>query len=122
MGFVSAKVFVSPTSNGKRATEIEFLVDTGAIYSLVPANQLKRLGIKPIGKRKFRQASGRAISRQVGEARFRIGKNKGVSLIIFGRKSDLPLLGIVTLEELGLQVDPVSEKLKPATLLLLAAS
>ena len=121
MGFVTTKALVSATENGKRAAELEFLVDTGAIYSLVPADQLKRLGIKPTEKRKFRQASGRAIVRQVGEARFRIGKSKGVSPVIFGRKRDQPLLGVVTLEVLGLEVDPISETLKPATLLLLAA-
>ncbi len=122
MGFVKTKARVSPTADGKRSAEIEFLVDTGAIYSLVPAHLLKGLGIKPTGKRKFRQASGRAIARDVGEARFRVGKFRGVSQVIFGRKSDMPLLGVVTLEALGLEVDPVSEKLKPAELLLLTLS
>ncbi len=119
MGFVRAKVKVSPATNGKRAAEVEFLVDTGAIYSLVPSDQLKALGIKPTGKRKFHQASGRAILRRIGEARFRVGKLASISPVIFGRKNDLPLLGVVTLEALGLEVDPISERLKPATLLLL---
>ena len=45
----------------KRETiaEVEFLVDTGVIYSLIPSDRLKELGIKPTGKKKFRQASGR---------------------------------------------------------------
>jgi len=120
MGFVNAKVLVSATTNGKRAAEIEFLVDTGAIYSLIPSDRLKQLGIKPTGKKKFRQASGRAVSRQVGEARFRIGKSAGVAPVIFGRKNDKPLLGVVTLEVLGLAVDPATQKLQPAPLLLLA--
>jgi len=119
MGFVTAKAHIAATGNGKRAVELEFLVDTGAIYSLVPGDQLRRLGIKPIGKRKFRQASGRAATREVGEARFRIGKSEGISPVIFGRKVDRPLLGVVTLEVLGLEVDPISQELKPAQLLLL---
>jgi len=120
MGFVSAKAVVAATTNGKRSAEVEFLVDTGAIYSLIPSDRLEQLGIKPTGKKKFRQASGRAVSRQVGEARFRIGKYAGVSPVIFGRKNDKPLLGVVTLEVLGLAVDPVAQKLQPAPLLLLA--
>jgi len=121
MGFVSVKVTVSALVNGSRAAEIEFLVDTDAVYSLIPADQLKRLGVKPTSKKKFRQASGRAVSRQVGEARFRLGKSEGVSPVIFGRKGDKPLLGVVTLEVLGLAVDPVGQKLKPTPLLLLGA-
>ena len=121
MGFVRIKAAVSATTDKGRIAEIEFLVDTGAIYSLVPADQLERLGIKPSGSKTFRQASGRAIRRAVGEARFRIGKDAGVSPVIFGRRGDKPLLGVVTLEVLGLEVDPVSEKLKPAPMLLLAA-
>ena len=121
MGFVSVKVTVSALVNGSRAAEIEFLVDTDAVYSLIPADQLKRLGVKPTSKKKFRQASGRAVSRQVGEARFRLGKSEGVSPVIFGRKGDKPLLGVVTLEVLGLAVDPVRQKLKPTPLLLLGA-
>ena len=120
MGFVTVQARVSATENCKRSTEMKFLVDIGVIYTLIPGDQLEKLGIKPTGKRKFRQASGRAISRGVGEARFRIGKYRGTSPVIFGRKRDRPLLGVVTLEVLGLTVDPVSERLQPAELLLLA--
>ena len=119
MGFVTVQARVSATQNGKRSTEMKFPVDTGAIYTLIPGDQLEQLGIKPTSKRKFRQASGRAVSRGVGEARFRIGKYQGISPVIFGRKGDRPLLGVVTLEVLGLTVNPVSERLEPAELLLL---
>lgn len=119
MGFVTAKVWVHNPSDEEKAVEIEFLVDTGAIYSLMPEDKLKEIHVEPRGERRFRQASGRAITRKVGEARFQYGEYEGISPVIFGRKNDRPLLGVVTLEVLGLEVDPVSRTLKPTPLLLL---
>jgi len=119
MGFVMTKVWVHNPSDTDRAVEVEFLVDTGAIYSSMPEHKLREIHVEPRGEREFRQASGRAIIRAVGEARFRYGEYEGISPVIFGRKSDRPLLGVVTLEVLGLEVDPVSRTLKPTPLLLL---
>jgi len=119
MGFVTAKVWVYNPLDEEKGVEVEFLVDTGAVYSLIPEDKLKEINVEPRRKRKFRQASGQEITREVGEARFRYGEYEGISPVIFGRKNDRPLLGVVTLEVLGLEVDPVSRMLKPTPLLLL---
>ena len=39
--------------------------------------------------------------------------------VIFGNEEDIPLLGVVALETLGFQVDPVAGELKPIELLML---
>lgn len=119
MGFVIAKVMVLNPTDDSKSTEVECLVDTGAIYSLLPRNLLEEIGIEPEWERKFRQASGREITRRVGEARFRYDDYEGTSPVVFGREGDRPLLGVVTLEVLGLEVDPISGELRPTTLLLL---
>ena len=44
-----------------RFEQIEALVDTGAIYTVVPSDVLERLGITPQFRRRFRVADGRVI-------------------------------------------------------------
>jgi len=47
MGFVNVKVQVSNPWENTKAEEIEFLVDSRAIYSPVPRNILEDIGIEP---------------------------------------------------------------------------
>jgi len=47
----------------RKAEKLEFLVDSGASFSVVPTAVLRRLGIKPIDKQVFRLANGEKIVR-----------------------------------------------------------
>ncbi len=97
------------------------LVDTGAIYSMLPTKMLQSLGISPHEERKFKLANGDQKSFQTGEAYIEIPEIAlgATSIVIFGPGNSTPLLGVTALENLGLQVDPTSGKLKPMELLLL---
>lgn len=88
-------------------------------YTMIRRKFLEELYIKPRGKRKFKTADGRLVEREVGAAEIEINGQSTYSIIIFGENSDAEVLGVTTLEELGLQVDPVTGKLKPLELLLL---
>jgi predicted aspartyl protease len=79
---------------------------------------LKKLGIKPEKTRKFRTMTGRAVRREVGEAVLECLGEKATSMIVFGRKGDAAVLGVVSLETLGLEVDPITEQLKKSEALL----
>ena len=46
------------------------------------------------------------------------GLDQGASKVIFGRPGDAALIGAVTLEELGLMLDPLKRELRPMRLLL----
>ncbi len=71
-------------------------------------------------KRKFKKASGEVVEYPVSEA-YIVIEDKGVtSLVVIGPNELPPLLGVTTLELLGLQVDPVTGKLKPLELMLLS--
>jgi predicted aspartyl protease len=118
MGFVQVKVGLEKISGAAQRREIELLADTGALYSIVPANFLRELGIEPRERMAFELADGRTIERDVGEARFYCDARASVSSVIFGEEGDASVLGVVTLEELGLQVDPVGKKLRPGRLIL----
>ena len=97
---------------------VEFLVDSGAIYSVVSAKVLKKLKIKPLDKQEFRLANGDRIIRKKGVAVFRYGERVGGADVIFGEEGDSALLGALTLEALGLVLDPLRRELKPLPMIL----
>jgi len=105
-----------------RSEELEFIVDSGAIYSVVPAVVLQRLGIRPIKTEEFRLADGSTIRRNKGFALFKLGDRVGGSDVIFGEAADAVLLGALTLESLGLALDPLRRQLKPIPLILASAT
>jgi len=68
VGYVKVKGFVAnPFKRGKRL-EMEFLADTGSMYTSLPESLLKQLEIFPTGKRSFLLASGERKEFPVGEA------------------------------------------------------
>ncbi|MBI3004691.1 MAG: aspartyl protease [Ignavibacteriales bacterium] len=97
---------------------MEFLVDSGAIYSVGPAAILKKLGIKPIAEQEFRLANGEKIVRKKGVALFRYKERVGGADVIFGEKGDSVLLGAFSLEALGLSLDPLKRELKELPMIL----
>ena len=118
MGLVHVKAKIANPARPKRTATITFLVDSGAVYSVVPAVILRRLGIKPHGSRTFQLADGTQIKRQIGDAVFLIDGERGASPVIFGEKGDSTLLGTVSLESLGLMLDPIRRVLKPLPMVL----
>src|SRR5262249_34057275 len=110
--FVDAEL--AAPSRPKRLERVRYLVDSGAIHSLAPAAVLRRLGISPLRRDEFELADGSMMRRTVGLALFRIGNKLGGSEVIFGRPPDEPLPGAVTLEALGLELDPVRRRLRRA--------
>jgi len=70
-------------------------------------------------KTNFKTADGRIIEREVSLAGVEIQGQSTHSIIVFGEPKDTPALGVTTLEELGLQVDPVTRELEPLEPLLL---
>jgi predicted aspartyl protease len=97
---------------------VEFLIDSGAIYSVVPAAILDELGVQPIKVEDFRLADGSKISRRKGVALFRFKDLIGGADVIFGEPGDSNLLGAFTLEALGLALDPLRRELHPLPMIL----
>ncbi|MBI4657026.1 MAG: aspartyl protease family protein [Elusimicrobia bacterium] len=102
----------------KKTIVLEFLVDSGAIYSVVPEKILKKLGIKQVSKEIFTLANGEKIKRKKGIALFKFQGKIGGADVIFGEKSDSILLGAFTLESLGLALDPIKRELKSIPLII----
>ena len=92
---------------------LDALVDSGATYTLVPGETLRRLGVEPIERRTFVIADGSRLEREVGEALIRLEGRTLTSLVVFGDADAEPLLGAVTLESFGLGIDTVGRQLVP---------
>lgn len=97
---------------------VEFLIDSGAIYSVVPTPILDKLGIRPLAQEEFRLANGEKITRKKGVAVFKYRERIGGADVVFGEEGDSVLLGAFTLEALGLTLDPLRRELKPLPMLL----
>jgi clan AA aspartic protease len=118
MGLTSLKVELGNPAIPDKLETVEFLVDSGAIYSVVPTPILEKLGIKPLTEEEFRLANGETIVRKKGVALFKYEKRIGGADVIFGEAGDSNLLGALTLEALGLMLDPLKRELKPIPMML----
>ena len=118
MSLTFLTVEVGNPAEPTRFTRVDFLVDSGAVYSVVPTPVLDGLGIKPLTEEEFRLANGEAIRRKKGVALYRYAGKIGGADVIFGEAGDSQLLGALTLEALGLVLDPLRRELKPLPMVL----
>jgi len=92
--------------------EVMLLVDTGSIFTWINRRTLEKLGIKRRRLRTFRTIDGRLVERMVGVATIAYESYEGDVEVVFGEEGDAEVLGITALESLGLEVDPVTGKLR----------
>jgi len=118
MGLTVLVVEVANVAAPEHGEKVEFLIDSGAVYSVVPRAVLEKLEIKPLAEQEFRLANGERIARTKGVAVFRYGDRVGGADVIFGEEGDSVLLGAFTLEALGLSLDPLRRELKPLPMIL----
>lgn len=112
MGAVHVAVTIRNPAEPSKSWDGLFLVDTGVADSLVPRPCLDAIGLKPKGQRVYETADGREVKMDVttGDIEFMGEFTAGV--IIFGDADAEPLLGVTALESVGVEVDPVSQRLK----------
>ncbi|MBI3097754.1 MAG: aspartyl protease family protein [Planctomycetes bacterium] len=103
---------------GRCTRRMRFLVDSGATYSLLPERAWRALRLKPLDKVSVVLADGTAIERDLSETWFEFGGSGRTSPVILGQDRDEPLLGAVTLESLGLMLNPLTRELLPMKLML----
>jgi predicted aspartyl protease len=89
------------------------LVDSGALYTLLPEKDWKTLGLKPKRRMTFTLADGTQVQRDVSECHITLRQGDGHTPVILGEPGDDALLGAVTLEILGLVLDPFKRQLQP---------
>ena len=108
-------VVTGPT--GKQAS-IHFLVDSGATYCLLPYKDWNAIELAPKRSLTFTLADGTAIERKVSECHIALPQGEGHAPVILGEAEDEALLGVVTLEILGLVLNRFNRTLQPMRMLL----
>lgn len=112
MGTTHVTVTVKNPAARDRAWQGEFLVDTGAIESLVPRQHLEAIGIEPIGSRTYEMADGRRLQFDIGLAELELMDETVGGTVVFVDDDVEPLLGLTALESAGIEVDPRNQQLK----------
>ena len=102
---------------GKQAG-VKFLIDSGATYTLLPKTVWKGIGLKPKRKMSFTLADGTTVDRAVSEVYLKLSQGEAHTPVILGEEADQALLGVVTLEILGLVFNPFDRTLQPMRMLL----
>ena len=110
MGHFRVPVQVGSRTGG-HLESLEALVDTGATYTWIPRDVLEDLGVVPEEDRPFVLADGREVHYPIAWVQIKIGARVQPTIAVFGDPNSEPILGVVTLEEFLLAVDPVGRRL-----------
>jgi len=103
--------FSNPATPGQ-GYEALFLVDTGATDSLVPAEELRKIGVREEGRTAYELADGSVKEYGYGLVRIEFMGEITAGRVIFGETGAEPLLGVTALEWVGIMVDPATKTLK----------
>lgn len=112
MGMTHVNVTIRNPANLTQKWEGKFLVDTGAIDSLVPRSQLEAIGISPNGQRAYELADGSKTKLDIAGAQLEFMGEFTHGDVIFAPDDAEPLLGMTALESVGIEIDPRNQRLK----------
>ena len=111
-GIVMGHIIQDVRIRADKARKIRMLVDTGATFSIISDRLARTIGIRPTLSAWMTLADGRRVRVHAGTAVFRIGDREAPATLLVGDVVE-PILGVGTLEVLGLKIDPRREKLIP---------
>ena len=112
MGTVTATAEVGDPQ-GPNFQEVELEVDTGSTYTALPREMLQALGVPVNRSVQSRLADGTRQTVETGQTTIRLAGNQFITTVIFAGQGELSLLGVITLEDALLAVDPVNNRLIP---------
>ncbi|MGH9948096.1 MAG: retroviral-like aspartic protease family protein [Pyrinomonadaceae bacterium] len=108
------------TGKNNNSETVEFLVDSGASYTLLPKQVWEKLELKSKKSLSFILADGTKVERGISECFIQILDDEGHTPVLLGEEGDDALLGTVTLEEFGFVLNPFSRTLQSSMKLRLA--
>ncbi len=116
MGETHVQITVRKDAAAKSKIRVKCVVDTGADLTVLPRSVLAKLGVKPNRRETLRLANGATVERDIGRVFVEFSGRGEYSPVVFGEPGDSTLLGVLTLEVLGLGVDPLQRELFPLDL------
>ena len=112
MGTFTHTITLVSASGDERET-VEALVDTGAMFTVVPKPLLERLGVRSFDTLPVRFANGQIERWSLGQLEAELDGRRRPVLCLFGAPEAPPLIGAHTLEAFLMTVDPAEQKLVP---------
>lgn len=116
MGLIEVKVVIT-NPDSKQKLESNGLVDTGATLTVLPRSVANSLKIMPKSAGTVMTAGG-PVRIDISSAEIEIGGKTETVRIAISDVIDRILIGVTTLEILGLSADPVTGQLKESMYLL----
>jgi predicted aspartyl protease len=97
----------------QRSVRLDLLVDTCALYTLLPAEVVAVMGLEAVDDWQAQLASGERVVYPLGEVRLRLDGRERTTTFVSGPTGCPALLGALALETFGLAADPVHQRLIP---------
>ena len=98
---------------GEQLEDLEVTVDTGSTFTAVRRTLLEKLGVPVRRTAQSRMADGRTVPVDIGWTVIRLEDQLFATQVTFAEEGEPPLLGVVTLEDALLAMDPVGQRLIP---------
>ena len=95
----------------ERSMDVDFLVDTGATYVVLPPDVVDRLGLEIRMQRRMMLASGELGVWGLGDVHLRLNGEEHTTTFLAGPAGSRALFGAYGLELFWLAVDPVHQRL-----------
>ena len=107
--------YIDGTARGPTGKEetVSLLVDSVATYTLLPTEVWESIELEPTREQTFTLADGSTLQRRISTCYLILPQGEDYSPVILGEPGDEALLGVVTLEILGLILNPFSRTLHP---------
>ena len=112
MGKLTVTIGVG-NQQGGQFEDLEVTVDTGSTFTAVPRALLEKLGVPVRRTAQSRMADGRSVPVDIGWTVVRVQDQVFATQVTFAEENEPALLGVVTLEDALLAVDPVGQRLIP---------
>ena len=98
---------------GSRFRSLELPVETGSTFTALPRDLLVELAVPVARQANSRMPGGRTVPVDVGWTMVRLNEQTFPTRVVFAGDGEPSLLGMVTLNEALLAVDPVAQRLIP---------
>ena len=98
---------------GRNFQRADAEVDTGSTFTALPRQMLRALGVPVERSMQARLADGSVETVDVGQTTIRLEGKQFITTVIFAEEGEPNLLGVITLEDALLAVDPVTNELIP---------
>jgi clan AA aspartic protease len=119
LGYTRVEVVITDPERIKSVQSV-FLLDSGSWYSCIPLSLAEKIDLKTVMKTTLTLADKRKVEVNLSPAHIKVMDREVATLLALLNVPE-PLLGVETLEALGLKLDPTTSKLeitRPYTTLL----